>query len=529
MKISNFFYTGIFLLFTLLLGAISLALLQTDISLQTFLQIIVLSGLLIFASSRLFFEKIRLKFGARLAYLFEGFPVLLFVYLLVFATGGISSPFLVLTHFLALAVAFLLSPNLALGFILITISFLSVHSYTDHSAKAFLFESPFAVILYFIAYLALIPLAYVLAREYKVKEEWVRRLQKQLALSRREEEELLGNIADPVFVLNRNFEVVFANKVAMDWGGFSQKDLGQYFFHLEEVKDKDGKTLDAQSLSFPAVLETKNPTVIENVGLSKKSGFGKVDLKLLPVISEEGGSLGIILIAKEPRAQIKKVGEPALALSRFAELIARQKNELFSLEKKTSPQNLSSLSQQTEILENLAQDFVYSLQLEAGEVGAISGIFDLGQVISGVFEREKATAAEMSVKLEEKGKFSQAFVLGNVAWTNDALLRIFKLAIDLCEKGKNVTVELLHEKELVKLQFIVETSVIPKEKEQNLFEKFYGELAGLKSLADTTGLEGYIAKNLIERMGGSISVESISSPPLLVFTITFGTKPPHLG
>lgn len=518
-------YPLAFLILTFIAGGSTLYLLQTDISLQTFLQIIALAGLLIFASSRLFFEKIRLRFGARLAYLIEGFPVLLFVYLLVFSTGGISSPFLVLTHFLALACAFLLSPNLALGFIFITIGFLVGHTYTDPSAKAFLLESPFAVILYFIAYLALIPLAYVLAREYKVKEEWVRRLQKQLALSRKEEEELLGNIADPVFVLNRNFEIVYANNAAMNWG-FSQKDLGQYFFHLEEVKDKNGETLDAQSMSFPAVLETKSPTVIEDVQLSKKGGFEKVDLKLLPVISAEGSSLGMVLIAKEHKPQTKKGEVSELALSRFAEVVARQKNELFALEKKTEPQNLEKLSQQTEILEGLAQDFVYTLKLESGEVGAISSIFDLSQVISGVFEREKAMAQDLSVKLEQKGKFREASVLGNVAWMNDALFRMLTLALYLCGKGKKVVVELFHEKELVKLQIMVETSLVPKEKVGDLFEKFYGSLSGIPTLSQTTGLEGYLAKSLIERMGGSVAAEAISSPPLLVFSITFGTEPP---
>lgn len=526
MKIAGQLYNYAFFFFAALAGSLALALLQTDISLQTFLQIIAFSALLILGSTRILFPKIRTIFGEQSAYLIEGFPVLLFSYLLIFATGGISSPFVVITHFATLAISFLLSPHLALGFVAITILFFGVHVYIDFSAQAYLAESPFAVLLYFIAYLALVPIAYVLAKQYKIKEEWVGRLEKQLATSKRSEEELLKNIVDPVFVLNRSFDIVYLNRAATDLTTISSKDLGNHFFQLATVKDEAGKVLDDQSLSFVSVLASKEQAVIENIQFARKGGFGRVDLKILPVISEEGESLGLVLIIKDHKEKKddKKKGVADLALSKFAEILARQKSELYALESK-SPGNFQKLSQQTDILESFTQDFVYTLQIEAGEVGAISEILDLAPIVSGVIERSKGLSDELSVTLEPKGKLTKTNILGNISWMDDALLRIVKIALSLCQKGGQVSIELLHEKELVRLQVVVETKAVPKEKTEELFEKFYGSLTGLPSLVLTTGLEGYIARNLIERMGGKVSTQIITSPPLLVFAITFATKP----
>ncbi|OGD82966.1 hypothetical protein A2165_00930 [Candidatus Curtissbacteria bacterium RBG_13_40_7] len=526
----------------LFLGSLTFLAMITETSLTLLMQIMAALFLMVLISAK--FILFRLKQPYKTTILVFGLtPAILFIDFLIFATGGLSSQYLILTHFFAIALAFLLSPQIAVSFIAASLALVLANLAFDPSAKEYLIQNPIVSTLYFIAYVALIPFSYILAREYKIKEEWIGVLEEQIATSKVQEEELLKNIESAVFVLNPQLELISLNKAAMELAGYGKEVLGKDFFKYFSFKDKEGRPLEAYSLPFAQTLSSKTQSFLEDIHMQGKTKeFFRVDIKILPALNSKG-PLGLVLIA-EDKAKKEKAGATGktttpLALARFLMLLRSQQRNLQSLSKDQS----KILLKQNQQLENLASDFVYALSLEQGEVGALSSLVDLTRTIEESTLEIKPLARELGITLvsirpEEKnsvvapkeglripvakGTFSHVYILGNSAWLSDSFKRIMGLILLLVRKGQKIEIDVLSFEGLAQIKITAPDLGISKEQIAQLFEKFNGKLADDPRLSETSGLEGYIAKNLIERMAGNISVEEQKDPPQVTIVISFG-------
>jgi len=535
-------------LYFLTLGLISFLILESEIDLSTIMKIIAVHILLILISAKFILSQGKAETKS-LVYLAGLLPVILFIFFLIFATGGLSSPFLILTHFFAIGIAFLLSPQVSISFIAATVILVTTNLIIDKSAQAFLFQAPFAATLYFVAYIALVPFSYAISREYKIKEEWVKILEKQIATSKNQEEELLKNITDSVIALDQQFNLVYLNQSAMQLTKYGQEILGQSFFKFFSLKNKEGKLLEPYSLPFEETLSSKMQSVVEDIQISsKEKKFTLVDIKILPVIGPEG-PLGLILIIRDQpaREEARKKGDStaSIALSKFLLFLSQQKQSFLDLEKNTpAGTQVQKLLGQNEELTHLAEDFIYTLKLEFGDVGSLVSLVDLGEIAQEVIAERKNHFQALGISLivknwqanesliqpktglkipVKKRVFSACYVLGNIAWIQDSLKRILELASLLCQKNQRVEIAITQEESLAKITISCQSNRIPADLASELFERFYGKLGEIPELTGTSGLEGFIAKNLIERMGANISAQ-VSKNSLLTFTITFGVK-----
>ena len=107
------------ILYILATGAISLGVIKLTTTIDALLQALAFSTVLIIFTTRVILPKVK-SISPHLTYFVEFIPLSLFVYLLVFSTGGLSSPFLVLTHLFAIAMAFLIAPSVSVSYVLIT-------------------------------------------------------------------------------------------------------------------------------------------------------------------------------------------------------------------------------------------------------------------------------------------------------------------------------------------------------------------------------------------------------------------------
>jgi len=101
-------YVASFLYF-LVVGLISFLILRSEIALETIMKIIAIYALWILISAKFILSRGKQE-SRGVVYLGGLLPIILFGYFLIFATGGLSSPFLILSHFFAIGIAFLLSP-----------------------------------------------------------------------------------------------------------------------------------------------------------------------------------------------------------------------------------------------------------------------------------------------------------------------------------------------------------------------------------------------------------------------------------
>lgn len=528
-------------------GAVALSILNNGVSLTNLIQIFSILSLILIIFAKIISVYIK-KFINPKLYVFFLFPAILFIYLLIFATGGISSPFIIIMHFAALALAIFWAPGLSSFFMASNIILLAVSSYFDDSAKAYIAQNPFAAILYGLSFIAIIPLSRMLAREYKGKDYWINFLEKQIATSRSQQEKLLRSLDEIVFVLDKNLNLLYQNDKAKEFSKYNNQQISKDFFKSFTFKDEKGRDLTAYSLPFIQTAKSQTPSLVENIQIAAASKqFIKADMKILPIASgSESDGLIVILenLGEKEQSKQKPESPASLGLSSFLRILNDQSINLLSLKKERLPaEKIKALVDKNVQLMRLAEDFIYSLKLESGEVGALSSLVDIGKVTGKIVEEQLGLIKELGLTLNiksdliknnpvwprnqislatEKRVFPEIYVLGNEDWLKNSLRRILNLIILLTKTGGKVELEVTKSQGIVNISLSSQPSHLKKEDASNLFEKFHGEIHGLAQLANTSGLDGYIAKNIIERMGGKVEINQGLNPSTLTLNITFG-------
>lgn len=527
----------------LALGFAAAFILHKAISLTTIMQIFSILAVLIIVSSKFILPKIKNPAKTIVLFLLL-LPVVLLIYFLILTTNLIFSPFIILTHFFAIGVAFLISPQISVTYIIATLTLIITQLSINQSLLPLVTNSPLLSLLYFISYVGLIPFSFILARQYKFKEEWAQILEKQIATSQTQEEELLKNIKEAIFVVDTNFKLVYLNEAACQFSKYNQQDLDKDFPQLFAFKDDKGRDLPANSLPLAQALNSKVQFFMQNIQIAAKDkNFATIDLKILPAIAADG-PMGLILIVEEKSAH-KKLDKQqettaSLALAKFLNLLTGQKQQITTIRQKIDPEKITTLLNQNELLSRLAQDFIYVLRLESGKTNLYSQLIDLGKIIQDLIEEQKPQAQIYSLELMpivtqqpkpiqpktlqiplEKRIFDKLYVIGNPTWIKDALGRILYLIFLTSIPKSQIMVEVKQEQELLKVTF-TSKSKITKDKAAKLFEKFDPSLVNIPQLANATGLEGYIAKSLITRMGANLEINDAQES--LTFTTTLGTR-----
>lgn len=485
-----------------LAGLFSLFLIRTEISLQTLLQVIAAVILLVVLITRFVFKKIAAKNKTQ-ALLVESLAISLFIYVLVFSTGSLTSPFLALTHLYAIGVAFLISWQITVSFVFITVAFLILSIRFDPSVSAQLVESQFTLILYFLAYLAILPFTNFLAKIYRQKEAWVEELSQMLTTSKKHQETLLKNIEDAVVVISNDFVISFVNEAFQNKTGFSQNDLiGKKFFEVFTIKDDSGSTLESEKLPFAAVTATKNEVKVDKLQISTKgANFLRINLKILPVIDHTGQVLGLMVI-------IKDLDEKESASTSHLEKVQEK-----------------LLAMPPDKLKETARDLLLALELESGTVEGLSSFINISDTVEKEMQNLGKLAREKGINLTcpspatdtvlPKGKiiisekhctFPAVYVLANEKLLTAAIHRLLKVAIYLAQTQDEVHADVQTTTDVVKFELLVGNKKITQEQINLLANKFFNEDLKIANLENCTGLEIVIAKEIFEKHGGVLRI-----------------------
>lgn len=485
-------------------GIASLLVVNYTESIESLLQFLAVTILLIVVVTRFIIPKLQQKTPS-LVYFLQFAPLSMFVYLLVFSTGGLASPFLVLTHLFAIGMAFLISPNVSMAYVAITVSFIVFNIKTDLSAQELLKESPFAVFLYIMAYGAILPFSQYIAKIYKQKETWVNELSQMLVTSKKQEENLLKNIEDAVLVLTKELEISFINKAVTEKLGYGEKDLLNHkFSEVFRIKDDNGNNVEIEKkIPFSVVVNTKFEAKVDKLQISTKDNqFLRTNLKILPVIDHTGEVLGLMVIVKE-----------------YSQLESEVSENFDSTER-------GLLAKTQEALITFAADSLLMIRLESEISVGLSSFINLSEIVENVMFSLEANAGNKKISLKcpspadnkvlPKGKvilpnkkcsFPVIFVLASQYLLEKAIERLSRIAIALCDEGKEVNFEVKLETDVVKVEIKAPTHDIPADKVNFLFTKFFNQSLPVKNKNDITGLEVVIASLIFEKHAGRLKAE----------------------
>jgi len=168
---------------------------------------------------------------------------------------------------------------------------------------------------------------------------------------------------------------------------------------------------------------------------------------------------------------------------------------------------LEIIVSETERLTAIVSQILFAGQLEDGRVDVTTTATDLGPFAESVLDSARLRAPEeIELRLEQNG--SPAVALADEDKLRQVLVNLLDNAIKYSPDGGDVTVELSGGVGRVLLTVRDGGLGIPPGEQERIFEKFYRLDPALTRGVGGSGLGLFISRELVSRMGGSLTVRS---------------------
>ena len=179
---------------------------------------------------------------------------------------------------------------------------------------------------------------------------------------------------------------------------------------------------------------------------------------------------------------------------------------------------------------SLINDVLDMSKIETGSIQLVEEPFDMIRLLNGTLAVQEIIASEKSLTIEQdiEGAIEHPCVCGSPNYVRSILVNIISNAIKYTNPGGDIFVsarELSCDGEYVEFEFIVSDTGIGMSEEfaEHIFEPFTQEHAENRSSYQGTGLGMSIVKNLINKMKGTITLETKQGEGS-TFTITLPVK-----
>lgn len=340
--------------------------------------------------------------------------------------------------------------------------------------------------------------------------ESAKKRERSLLASQERFEYLYVSSPVPYININSKGEIFLVNLAAVRlFGAQEQKIIGQTLYNfLHHTSDT--------KLSI-IINQIQNHMSVSDVELQFKTLDGKVRWVLLSVFGYGNSKeqlVSLVDITRQKEIDMAKTEFVTLASHQLRTPIAatRWNFELLSgMYKERTPEQedyFNRVARNIERLAALVNDFLHVSKLELGTFATDSQAINIPEFIHGTLEEVEKTVKEKGLNIK------LSFVPDNVSGEFDPrLLRIIVTnlisnAVKYTPTGGTVSVSC--EKVKGDYNFIVEDSGIgvPEEEIERLFSRFYRASNAQEQHVEGTGLGLYIAKQAVEKLGGTISVST---------------------
>ena len=167
------------------------------------------------------------------------------------------------------------------------------------------------------------------------------------------------------------------------------------------------------------------------------------------------------------------------------------------------------------LLLELVNDVLDMSKLESGEIVLEEIPFNLGSISREVFVVIEQMAAEQNIQIEwEKKEITHQDFIGSPGYVKRVMMNILSNAVKYNRENGHIYISYMEipseQPEMTTIEFVCRDTGIgmTDEFQKCVFEPFAQEHTGSRTKFAGTGLGMSIAKNLVEKMGGSISFES---------------------
>ena len=527
----------------LLSSAFSLALIYYKASTTNLQQIIIILLVILILSYRFIFSKSK----PALARWFR--PILLLltaamVQLIVISTGGFFSPFLIMLHLFTLGTSFLLNLPASISFLGLSLIVLTVNIWLNQTLLALSQEDPFSIVLYFISFIVIIPLAQIINHSYHIKDALSKILSENLYLGQRREESIIKGLNELILVTDKNLKILSINQAVEEVINLTSDEiLGHSLLEILPIKFKDGSQATMQNLSISQILQDKTTRIISDFYLDRPGKVPtQITIQVRPIADFTGKINQFVFVLKE-----RQLEGMYSAIHKDLDLAYRREQLVFGeLQKALAQTRVNSLQLRAEILRKIAEDLLIAQEIEDHPIIENISLSDVAEVCqkalkdSQGFAKSLNVTAEFKLALEEtaevsllslKGQKVPEAALSGVSdfgvlidpkWLEVILEKLLEIAILLASEQKEGRVEILPSRQgdrNINVTVISFHANVPEKVKEDLLTEYFGNLATTTNLRLGSGLEGFIAQTIAKELKVPLSVKVEQRPPSLTFLL----------
>ncbi len=168
---------------------------------------------------------------------------------------------------------------------------------------------------------------------------------------------------------------------------------------------------------------------------------------------------------------------------------------------------LVSQLEEFDSLTRMINDLLVLANAEAGEIRWSEQDVDLSQLAVSLAEQLEPVASAKNIRLETAAA-PDVHARGDAAWLERVILNLLDNAIKFSPSGGHIQVSVISEGDRAKLRVADEGIGIPSEALPHVFERFYRAEPSRSKRIPGVGLGLALAKWIVEKHRGSITVES---------------------
>lgn len=465
------------------------------------------------------------------------------VQLIVISTGGFLSPFLILLHFFIIGTSFLLNIRTSASFLVFSLVVLAANVWLNQNLFLLFKDDPFSIVLYFVSFIVIIPLAQLLSKNYYIKDVLSKILSENLYLGQQREESIVQNLNELVLVADKDAKILSINQAVEQTVKMSAGQiLGSSLFDLLPIKYKGKDKPSAENLSVEQLLADKTTRIIDDFSLNRP-GMAPVPVRIQihPVVDLKNEVSQFVFVVKDRRLEhIYPDVHQDLSL-------AHKKHQAIFEEfiKTIDRTGLGNLKVKAELLRKIEEDLLIAQEIEDHPIKENISFPDVAELCRNSLALKKEfadslnVATQFSLPVEESAeksllslkdqrvsaqvlRISDFSVPVDPRWLQIILEKLLDLAILLASGQKTASVRILLSRRDVKTINVEIVSSYPaaaSNLEGKLLSQYFGSLEKETNLGLGSGLEGLIAQSVADQLKLPLLVKSGQSPPCLSFIL----------
>lgn len=325
---------------------------------------------------------------------------------------------------------------------------------------------------------------------------------------------IINSTAESILAINKDGQILLANQAASDFAQLPQgsivgHNIHDIFIWKQELRDftvdytKDGINTYANLQYIDAAgIEHYLKLIVAQVDDARDPQLPQT----IVTIHDETKSRDLENMKVDfVSMAAHELRTPLAAIRGYLELINFKEGDNMTPDVKNYlRQSLKSTAELGGLIDNL----LGVTRIERGTLTLHPGRVDLATDVQQAVRNATFTASDKRIVLTYNGPQVNCLVIADQISLHEVINNLINNAIKYTNPGGSISVTLSSSGSNYVLSFKDTGIGIPKQAIPNLFTKFYRVHGGLNSGSTGTGLGLFISKSIIERHGGTISVES---------------------